>query len=145
MTTKAGFWTADEREEECDVCGEAFSGERAIRGYLRDVEVGVELERWCVGCLARPRLQGAQEGDELVSNRDDEPTQLSKHVVVTDPDGKPTMVISLGGHSLESTIEQRFEGLVADLKHVIEPARPLRPYSQVRAEILEVLERAGVK
>jgi hypothetical protein len=50
----------DEREEECDVCGEAFSGERAIRGYLRDVETVFGLERHCTGCLDRARRDAAQ-------------------------------------------------------------------------------------
>lgn len=47
--------TDDEPYEDCDRCGERYTGEDAIRSYLRDVEVGSGasrgVDRVCIGCL----------------------------------------------------------------------------------------------
>ncbi len=45
----------NEKQAECETCGEMYVGDRATHGYLRDVETGTpespEVKTVCVTCL----------------------------------------------------------------------------------------------
>lgn len=56
-----GRWTARERSERCEGCGEVFDGERAVRSYLRRTEEGALV---CLRCAEGP---GAGRGDPRAS------------------------------------------------------------------------------
>ena len=49
---------SDERYDECDKCGDRFTGRRAIREYLRD---GPFNTRWCIDCLNRVQKLEAEK------------------------------------------------------------------------------------
>jgi len=59
----------DERYEDCDRCDERYHGDDAIRDWLRDVEIGDEVERWCIGCVDPRPLPRATPEEKAANAR----------------------------------------------------------------------------